>query len=163
MAASRERLVFLAWLNLVQAAGVVAAVCETSLRAATGLSLAEHEVLARLEQAGGPLRMQAVADRLLVSKSGVTRLVDRLVEAGLVAREPSAADRRVVHAALTAEGRRTLVASMPVLMAGVEEALGRHVDATDLAELRRILGKVLAGNGAWEEERCAPAEVPAAG
>jgi DNA-binding MarR family transcriptional regulator len=70
------------------------------------LSLAKLGVLEALAQAGEPLPLGQLAERIACVRSNVTQLVDRLEEEGLVRREPDAADRRVTRAALTAEGRR---------------------------------------------------------
>lgn len=70
------------------------------------LSLAEFDVLIQLSLAGGCLRMTALAEAALISRSGMTRLVDQLVGQGLVAREPDPADARGTLAVLTPAGRR---------------------------------------------------------
>lgn len=145
-----------AWMNLLQADAVVAEVLEEHLDA-VGLSLAQHEVLMRLAHAEGTrLRMLDLATLLLVSKSGVTRLVDRMEAAGLVRREACPTDRRVVYTALTDEGRRRIEAARPVFARGLEAAFSRHLDDRDVASLRAILRKVLEGNGQWQERRCSP-------
>src|SRR5436309_916604 len=98
-----------AWINLVQADSVVSAGIEERLQRACGLSLAEHELLVRLGHAPeGRLRMLDLAHLLLVSKSGATRLVDRLTKEGLVERALCSTDRRVVYAGLTDKGRALL-------------------------------------------------------
>jgi DNA-binding MarR family transcriptional regulator len=145
-----------AWMNLLQADAVMAEVLERHLEA-VGLSLAQHEVLMRLARAErNRLRMLDLATLLLVSKSGVTRLVDRMEAAGLVRREACPTDRRVVYAALTDEGRRRIEAARPVFARGLEAAFSRHLDDRDVATLRAILRKVLEGNGQWQERRCSP-------
>src|SRR2546430_2273725 len=76
-----------AWLNLLQVNTVVAEALERRLEDKHALSVAEHEVLVRLSHSpDGRLRMQELASLLLVSKSGVTRLIDRMQSAGLVRR-----------------------------------------------------------------------------
>ena len=148
---------FQAWLNLLQTYSVVSAKLEAQLDAACGLSLAEHEVLLRLAHAPeGHLRMYDLSDLLLLSKSGITRLVDRLEKRALVAREMSDADRRVIHARLTDEGRDVVERAKPVLARSVEAFFSAHLSDADIAGLRSALKRVLEGNGSWAEHRCSP-------
>jgi DNA-binding MarR family transcriptional regulator len=146
-----------AWLNLLQVNTVVAEALEQRLEERHGLSLAEHEVLVRLSHAPGGLRMQELASLLLVSKSGVTRMIDRLVAAGLVRRVASPTDRRVIHASITRKGLSKVERSMPDFMTALDDAFSTHLDAHDVDSLRAALRKILLGNGAWEDRRCASA------
>jgi DNA-binding MarR family transcriptional regulator len=146
-----------AWLNLLQVNTVVAEAIEQRLKERHGLSLAEHEVLVRLSHAPGGLRMQDLASLVLVSKSGVTRLIDRLVAGGLVRRVASPTDRRVIHASITRKGQVKVERSMPDFLEALEEAFSRHLDEADVDILRAALRKILLGNGAWEDRRCASA------
>lgn len=149
---------FHAWLNLLQTYAVVSARLDAELDAAHGLSLAEHEVLIRLVQSSDRrLRMYDLADLLLLSKSGATRVVDRLEKRGLVAREVSDEDRRVVYAALTPAGTKLVGQTRALMHASVESHFARHLSDADVTALRRILRRVLEGNDAWHEQRCAPA------
>jgi DNA-binding MarR family transcriptional regulator len=151
-----------AWLNLIQTHEAVAAGLEDTLERANGLSLAEHEVLVRLaEAADGRLRMLDLTGLVLLSKSGMTRLIDRMERDGLVERQACDTDRRVVYAAITPEGRRILRDTTPVFLAGIEEHFSRHLSEADVRALRRILRKLLVGNGQWEESRCGTAPVSA--
>src|SRR3989442_2629904 len=74
---------------------------ETDLESKTGLALADFDVLAQLAIAGGSLRMTELADRALISRSGMTRRVTRLVHDGLVRRAHADADARGVVVQLT--------------------------------------------------------------
>jgi DNA-binding MarR family transcriptional regulator len=144
-----------AWLNLIQTHEAVAAGLEDTLKRANGLSLAEHEVLVRLAEAPeGRLRMLDLTGLVLLSKSGVTRLIDRMEHEGLVERQSCETDRRVVYAAISPTGRRILDDTTPAFLAGIEEHFSRHLSDADVRALRRILRKLLAGNGQWEEARC---------
>lgn len=154
---------FWAWINLLQANRVVQDEMEERLQAAAGLTLAQHELLWRIAAAPeGKLRMNDLASLLLVSKSGVTRLVDRLVEMGFVERTACREDRRVVYAQITGAGHAALDRASPAHVEALERAFSVHLGDSDVRSLRRALRKVLEGNGAWHEERCAraAAEVP---
>lgn len=155
---------FHAWLNLLQTHVVVSGRLEAELDAAHGLSLAEHEVLIRLLQAPDRrLRMYDLADLLLLSKSGVTRVVDRLEKRGVVGREISDRDRRVVYAALTPAGVSLVGETRALMHASVERFFSQHLSDADVSALRGILRRVLEGNDAWAEHRCAPRFEEAAG
>jgi DNA-binding MarR family transcriptional regulator len=148
---------FHSWLNLVQAHSVVASRIEARLEAACGLSLAEHELLVRLSQAPDRrLRMYDLASLLLLSKSGITRLVDRLERRGLVERKLSEADRRVILACMTNDGVELLEQARPFIAGGVDEFFTGHLNDDEIAALRSALRKVLEGNGEWVETRCSP-------
>lgn len=151
---------FHAWLNLVQTNSVVAARMEAGLDAACGLSLPEHELLIRLAQSPDrQLRMYDLASLLLLSKSGITRVVDRLEKRGLVLRKMSDTDRRVVLAQLTDEGVAILAIARPVFAKSIQEFFARHLTDDELESLRSLLRKVLAGNDEWVAPRCSPTGV----
>ena len=142
-------------MNLLQARAVVSEALEHRLQTASGLSLAEHEALSRLSSAAdGNLRMAELADLMLVSKSGVTRLVDRLEQRGLVERRACETDRRATYAAITPAGRSVADGAWPALAEGLDESFSRHLADADVRALRKALRKILTGNGKWEETRC---------
>jgi DNA-binding MarR family transcriptional regulator len=150
-----------AWVAMARTYLTVTDRLERRMEQQAGIQLGWHEVLARL--AGAPdqrLRMQDLAETVLLSKSGVTRLVDRMEEAGLVERDSCATDRRVVYAALTDRGREALARATPVFLGGLEELFAGHLTHQDAVRLRSILRAVLQGNGWWQEETCS-APVPA--
>src|SRR2546429_4826656 len=93
-----------AWTSLLQAHATLLRKLETDLEKETGLSLADFDVLAQLAVAGGELRMTELADRALISRSGMTRRVARLVDDGLVRRANADKDARGVVVRLTAAG-----------------------------------------------------------
>ena len=144
-----------AWITLLQTHAAVVDALERKLERERGIPLAWHEVLSRLIAAPeGRLRMLDLAGLIMLSKSGVTRLIDRMEEAGMVTREACASDRRVTYAMITAKGRGTFERTMPVFLEGVEEYFSSHLSDTDVREIRASLRKVLEGNGLWEEGRC---------
>lgn len=145
------------FLNLCFARSLLTENLDRHLRVSAGITLAQHEVLYRLSLApGGRLRMAGLADMLLASKSGCSRLVGRMAAGGLVEREPSSIDRRLVFAVLTPTGRSALVRSRPIFLAGVTSAFGEHLDGDDHETLRRVLQKLLAAHDAWDVRRCEP-------
>lgn len=146
-----------AWVAFLQAHSVVVERLNRELEEARGLPLTWYEVLLRLEMSPeGRLRMLDLARTLLLSKSGVTRVVDRMEAAGLIAREPSPRDRRVVWAAITAKGRDTFDEAAPVHLRGVERHFMNAMGADEVRGLLSALTKVLRANGHPDEACHAP-------
>src|SRR5438132_3345853 len=93
-----------AWDALLRAHATLLRQLETDLESKTGLALADFDVLAQLAIAGGSLRMTELADRALISRSGMTRRVTRLLREGLVRRAQADVDGRGVVVQLTNSG-----------------------------------------------------------
>src|SRR6476620_287647 len=133
-----------AWRGFLRVHSGIVRELNTELELTHALPLAHYEVLFHLDGAPcGKLTMSELAQSVLLSQSGVTRLVDRLVRSGLVVREGCSADRRVMYARLTDEGREALIEARPTLIEGVRQ---RFLARFDDAEL-----DVLAD--AWERVR----------
>ena len=119
---------------------------DAELRAAHGLSLHEYEVLLVLSDAPGRrLRMSELASAVLLSQSGLTRLVDRLVRAGSVERTRCEEDRRGHYAELTSAGRARFEAARSVHRAGVRARFLDRLDEDDLQALAAFWERVLPG------------------
>lgn len=131
-----------AWRSLLQAHATLMRRLETDLEKETGLALADFDVLAQLAQAGGELRMTELAARALISRSGMTRRVARLVDEGLVRRAGAGADARGVVVALTDAGVARLTETAPVHLRGVADLFVAQLDDQELALLRGALDKV---------------------
>src|SRR5438034_8917275 len=110
-----------AWDSFLRAHATLMRRLEVDLAQATGLALADVDVLAPLARAGGELRMTDLAARVLISRSGMTRRVARLVEEGLVRRANADADARGVVVALTDAGVARLTETAPVHLRGISE------------------------------------------
>src|SRR2546429_1699097 len=110
-----------AWDALLRPHALVLRQLETDVESKTGLALADFDVLAQLAIAGGSLRMTELADRALISRSGMTRRVTRLVHEGLVRRAHADADGRGVLVQLTKSGLSRLTVAAPVHMRGVSD------------------------------------------
>src|SRR5438093_11872629 len=131
-----------AWDSFLRAHATLLRRLEVDLAQTTGLALADFDVLAQLARAGGELRMTDLAARALISRSGMTRRVARLVEEGLVRRANADADARGVIVALTDAGGARLAETAPVHLRGVSELFVAHLDDQELAVLKRALDKV---------------------
>lgn len=107
------------------------------------LSLAGYEVIARLANAPDErLRMQDLAAQILISKSGLTRLCDRLEHAGLIARAACPSDRRGTFAVLTPEGKRRYRRAAPAFSEAVQERFAAHLSAAERKVLRAALRRL---------------------
>jgi DNA-binding MarR family transcriptional regulator len=134
------------WKLFLQAHSAVIDALEHDLRERLDLPLTWYEVLLRLADApGGRLRMTDLADSLLLSKSGVTRLVDRMGAAGLVERGVCSSDRRGSFAVITARGRGLHRKAAPLHVRGVDELFLGHLSSAEQRALTSGLRKVLAG------------------
>jgi DNA-binding MarR family transcriptional regulator len=132
-----------AWGSLLRAHATLIRRLDTDLARETGLSLADFDVLAQLAGAHGELRITELAQRALISRSGMTRRVARLVDEGLVRRERASSDARGVVVALTEAGIRRLAETAPVHARGVSELFVAQLDDQELALLERTLNKVI--------------------
>jgi DNA-binding MarR family transcriptional regulator len=131
-----------AWSSLLRAHATLMRRLETDLAQATGLALADFDVLAQLANAGGELRMTELANRALISRSGMTRRVARLVDEGLVQRATVDGDARAVVVLLTDAGVARLTETAPVHLRGVAELFVAQLDDQELAVLKSALDKV---------------------
>lgn len=149
-----------AWRAVVVTHGRLFARLDDELLRAHGLSLAEYEVLVQLGEAGcRGLRMAQLAERALVSRSGLTRRVDGMVVAGLVCRQPCPSDRRGTLALITDAGRARLDEAVPTHVAGVRRHLLDALSPEEMAVLSTALGRVgdaLGGaGGGWTSPEAA--------
>jgi DNA-binding MarR family transcriptional regulator len=131
-----------AWRSLLRAHATLMRQLETDLEQQTGLALADYDVLAQLAIADGGLRMTDLANRALISRSGMTRRVARLVDEGLVRRSEANADGRGVVVALTDAGVARLVETVPAHARGIAEYFVSRLDEQELAALESALDKV---------------------
>ena len=131
-----------AWRSLLTAHATLMRQLEVDLENETGLALADFDVLAQLAAAGGELRMTELASQALISRSGMTRRVARLVTEGLVRRVSADADGRGVVVALTDAGLARLAEATPVHIRGVSQFFVSQLDDHELAVLEKALGKV---------------------
>jgi DNA-binding MarR family transcriptional regulator len=134
-----------AWRLLLEAHATVTELLEDELVAERGLPLSRYDVLLNLAEApDSRLRMQELSASVLLSKSGLSRLVDRMVEAGLVRRERCEDDRRGWFAVLTDQGRSALRRAAPVHLRGIEEHFTRHLEPEEVEAMTAALKRVVA-------------------
>ena len=137
-----------AWRAFLRAHDAVTRVLETELERDQDLPLASYDVLVQLsETPGHALRMSELAGAVLLSRSGLTRLVDRLAREGLVERRSCPSDARGTLAVLTEAGQERLTRAAPSHLGGVREHFTDSFDADELAVLARLLGRIAGPEG----------------
>jgi len=121
---------------------------DEDLRSAHDLTLAEYDAMLQLaESPTHRLRMHEIADRVVLSRSGVTRLIDRLVRDGLVERSHCSTDARGAEAVLTANGLDRLRDAAPTHLRGISDHFLDTMSAAELAAVDRAMNAILAGLG----------------
>jgi DNA-binding MarR family transcriptional regulator len=151
-----------AWRNFLTAHARITRRLDEELQAAHGLSLAEYDALLQIAHAPGRrVRMNVLAERVILSRSGITRLVDRLEADGSVKRIACVTDARGQEAVLTKEGLERLRTAATTHLDGVRRLFLGRLDADALAGLEASLGRVadpLASGTRATHEGCPPVD-----
>src|SRR6266705_6101717 len=132
-----------AWDSFLRSHATLMRRLDTDLERETGLPLADFDVLAQLAAGHGELRMTELAERALISRSGMSRRVARLADEGLVRRDKADTDGRGVVVALTEAGKARLAETAPVHVRGISKLFVARLDDQELAILERALSKVI--------------------
>jgi DNA-binding MarR family transcriptional regulator len=144
MSEDRKHVSTSAWGALLQVHAAVVPVLDAKLVAEAGMPLRFYDVL--LELAAAPerkLRMSDLAERVVLSRTRVSRLVDEMASAGLLVREQNPQDGRSAYAALTDLGLRRYRQAAPTYLAGIEEHFARRLEDRELTSLATTLQRVL--------------------
>jgi DNA-binding MarR family transcriptional regulator len=134
-----------AWRGLLRAHSALVKTLDGELERSHRLALSSFEVLARIEQSDGRMRMCELAESVLLSRSGLTRLVDRLERDGLVIRGTCEHDARGAFAVITDAGRVAVVAARATYRAGVREHFAGRFNGAELETLAVLFDRLLAG------------------
>ena len=135
-----------AWVGFLRAHHVLVADLDDELRREHDLPLTSFDVLAQLDNAPGrQLRMSELADAVLLSRSGLTRLVERLESRGLIERRECTEDARGAFAVLTEQGEARLRDARATHLTGVRERFLERFDDQELRRLGQLWDRVLAG------------------
>jgi DNA-binding MarR family transcriptional regulator len=149
---SRQSLGAQAFVSLIRAHASATRRLNAQLSAEHGLTLSDFEVLLRLARAPDRrMRRVDLAEEVLLTASGITRLLDGLERQGLVERASCSTDRRVVYAVITDDGLAKLRKAASSHFAQVEELFGDRYDESELTELDSLLAR-LGGESAGECE-----------
>ena len=137
---SAERL--RAWRLYFESALALLDVLDSELEREAGIPLRWYDVLVQLEESPEGIPMNALAERILYSKSGFTRVVDRMEEAGLVRRVRPQHDRRSILVVLTKEGSDTMGNARRYHRDGIERHFSQHLSEHEIKTLTRALEKI---------------------
>jgi DNA-binding MarR family transcriptional regulator len=145
MADTHQQLAAEAWGSVLQVHAAVVPALDRTLRKATGLPLAWYDVLLELASSGsGRLTMGQLGERVVLSRSRVSRVVDDLVAADLVRRESHPEDARSSYAVITDAGRARFREAAPVYVAAIDDNLSGLTAAelkTVLTSMRHVLDR----------------------
>src|SRR3954452_13752617 len=137
-----------AWRGLVRAHACLVKRLDAQLEAEHGLALTSFEVLTRLgDSDGGKMRMHDIATSVMLSRNGLTRLVDRLERDGLVHRCSCENDARGAYAVIPDAGRARCAEARAAHLAGLRELFVAHYSAEELELLGPLLERVLPADG----------------
>ena len=130
------------WRLYVESALALVDVLDTELEQAVGIPLRWYDALVHLEESPEGIPMNELAERILYSKSGFTRVVDRMEEAGLVRRLRPEHDRRTILVLLTDKGTDTLEHARRHHRDGIQRHFAQHLTNADIKALTRALEKI---------------------
>ena len=131
-----------AWTDFVLSYNRLMGVLEGEMQTQAGITLSQYDVLLRLAETEGRMKMSELADAIVYSTGGLTRLFERMREAGLVRREPSAVDRRVIYAVLTEQGMERLRAASAVHLDGVRKHFSAYLADDEVNTVATFLGRL---------------------
>jgi DNA-binding MarR family transcriptional regulator len=134
---------FAAWRDLLLAHHRSVRAIEAALDAAGAIPLSWYDVLLELRAAPDGLRMQELGERAVLSRTRVSRLVDELEAAGLVARRPDPDDRRAAIASITPAGEAAFRATAPIYLAKIDEHFNAHLTARQREAIAAGLKRVV--------------------
>jgi DNA-binding MarR family transcriptional regulator len=141
-----------AWRGMLRVHSALVKALDAELLSSHGLPLTSYEVLINLQAAPGRRRRMAeLADGVLLSRSGTTRLVDRLERDGLLERDTCTSDGRGCFAVLTPAGEQLLALARPTHLDGVRERFLRHFSQDELAEMAGWWERIVPGASSPEE------------
>jgi DNA-binding MarR family transcriptional regulator len=136
------------WGSLMRGQALLADAVSDRLEAGAGIPLAWYEVLAVLAEAPeGALRMQDLGQSMWLSKSGLTRLCDRIEEAGYLSRRSCPTDRRGTFAEITEAGRAKVRDAGPIFARASEDLFLQHLSTRERDALRSAMNKIIGANG----------------
>jgi DNA-binding MarR family transcriptional regulator len=131
-----------AWLSLVRTYARLWDQLEGQMRRDHGLTIARYDVLANVELAGGRLGLSKLASSIVLSASGLSKLLDRMEASGLIRREPDPDDARSTFATITPRGRSIVKQARQSHHRLLQETLGNALDQRDADDLARIMQRI---------------------
>ena len=144
-----------AWVSFLRAHSAITRQLNADLLAEHGLTLNDYEVLLLLHHSDdGMMRRVDLAERVVLTASGITRLLDGLERAGFVEKAASESDARVSYAKLTRTGREKLRAAATTHLSGVDDLFVSRFDGSELEALAELLGRLPLSGKDCTERSC---------
>jgi len=131
-----------AWMALVRTHAELWDHVEAQMRRDHGLTMARYDVLAQLNMAGGRLGLSDLAATMVLSPSGLSKLLDRMADSGLIQRDPDPRDARSTFATITPKGRALVIKARASHHRFLQQAFGSALSRQDADDLARIMRKV---------------------
>jgi DNA-binding MarR family transcriptional regulator len=131
-----------AWLALVRTHARLWDQVESQMRQDSGLTMARYDVLMQLDMAGGRLGLTDLASTIVLSPSGLSKLLDRMETSGLIRRQPDPSDARSTFATITPRGRSLVRKARETHHAWLQRVFGDALDDRDVADLTRVMGRI---------------------
>ncbi|HEY0871044.1 MAG TPA: MarR family transcriptional regulator [Acidothermaceae bacterium] len=131
-----------AWLALIRTHARLWDQVEAQMRHDSGLTLPRYDVLMQLDRSGGRLRLTELASSVVLSPSGLSKLLDRMEASELLRREPDPTDARSTLARLTPRGRLLVRKARQTHHAWLQKAFGDALNERDVADLTRIMTRL---------------------
>ena len=144
------------WVAFLQSHSAITRELSAQLQHEHGLTLSDYEVLLRLKNTeGGMMRRVDLAEQVLLTASGITRLLEGLERAGFVRKETCASDARVSYAKITDEGLAKFKAASTTHLRGIDELFLSRYSGSELATLAELLGRLpVSGSECKTSEPC---------
>jgi DNA-binding MarR family transcriptional regulator len=131
-----------AWLALLRTHARLWDQVEARMRRDSGLTVPRYDVLMQLNVAGGRLGLTELAAAVVLTPSGLSKLLDRMEASGQIRREPDPRDARSTFARITARGRSVVEKARNSHHALLQDAFGDALDDRDLTDLARIMARI---------------------
>ena len=131
-----------AWLALLRTHARLWDQTEVQMRHDSGLTMPRYDVLMQLDMAGGRLGLSELASTIVLSASGLSKLLDRMEASELIRREADPRDARSTFARITPRGRSLVKKARLSHHAWLQRAFGDALDDRDVADLSRIMGRI---------------------
>lgn len=126
---------------IVEAYGRMRKVLAEELEDSEGISLSWFEVLLRISRSGGQMKMADIANQIVITTGGITKMIDKMVDQGLISRNPCNDDRRVVWACITDKGKKVFDKAL----ISHNKSLKRHLSGlsdTEINSIKKIMNKL---------------------
>lgn len=136
-----------AWKAAMEANATLLARFDEDFRVDAGIDIRTYDALLHVFNAGAPgIRMTDLAREVVLTKAGLTSLIDRLEERALVQRTPDPVDRRAFRITLSAEGKRVFRAAARTHVAGIHERVGTHMSEDEARVVAEVFERIKSAN-----------------